>query len=99
MKYMNDYDLEMAFERAAPASYRKLAAKFLINFAATINQCSDGWAYWQAPRKAAQQMMAIAEGGNHTTEDYNKALGAIKAFVTRQAKKGNNIPVDFHIFL
>jgi len=46
MKYMNDYDMELALRRAS-GDVQIRAARFLIAFCEQVNEHSDGWAYWR----------------------------------------------------
>lgn len=92
MKYMNEYDIDNALERGRrnPTSYQYKAALIISYLKEAVDQCSDGWAYWRAPARAAQQMMTIALGAQCDEKQYKKAVSAIKAFYTRNAKY--NIP-------
>ena len=71
------------------------AARFLHAFKEQVNQVSDGWAYWQAPSRAADQLMTLVHShlrsgmGAYpvppmvTVADFKKTLIPIKAFMTR----------------
>ena len=73
----------------------------------SVNQQSDGWAYWHAPAHAAQKLMDLLRTtgnlnyGTHgtiTAAELRKAVTPIKSMVTRQkklqAKYGNKFDFD-----
>jgi hypothetical protein len=95
---MNDYDIDMALQRAKPGSFQQRAAFFLKEFKEEVDAHSDGWAYWPAPVRAARLMMEIAAerlaSSNFNSPaqqeaQWNKAVGQIRSFYTRVGYKAN----------
>lgn len=108
MIYMNAYDVMGARQRASGFPTTLRAIEFLEKFIEEVNAHSDGWAYWQAPCKAAQKLQALikdATGGtvaplkksrNITEVEFSAALVPIKAFYTRVGKAaGMEVPFVF----
>lgn len=96
-RYMNDYDIQHAVGRFIRASKpNRLALAYVVqNLAEWADEHSDGWAYWQAPRNAADKAMRHIESTTNAandaqeTEDISdaqvrEAVRPIKAFLTRQ---------------
>lgn len=97
MKHMNEYDLHFARQRFTRASTPNRLALVIVveRLAEWADENSDGWAYWQAPRRAAQTAITLIESTNNAANDYQErtditdvhiaaAVKPIKAFLTRQ---------------
>jgi hypothetical protein len=103
MQFMNEYDIDFALRRflpygdivGSPTPNRARAAVVVNNLADWANQNSDGWVYWQKPRRAAQRLVAaVASTTNRANEEQERvdltdaelsaAIRPIKAFLTRQ---------------
>lgn len=95
-RYMNDYDIQHARARFTRSSTpNRLALAIMVdNLATWANQRSDGWAYWQAPRKAAARAVDAIysttnaandeqERNDITDDDMAAAARPVKAFLTR----------------
>lgn len=72
-----------------------------------VNAQSDGWAYWSAPSKSCEKLVALLQTagnlqhGTHgeiSSSDLAKAISPIRSMVTRQkklqAKYGNKFEFD-----
>lgn len=57
---MNDYEIDSARNWFSPADHPRLhdAVEGLNRFVGWVNNNSDGWAYWKAPQKAADRLIA-----------------------------------------
>lgn len=85
--WMNRWEIDDAAERYANREVLGIATRFLKQFRDEVDNNSDGWAYWQAPTKAAEKLMALIQSpGSATIEKYRAALVPIRSFMTR---KGN----------
>jgi hypothetical protein len=90
--WMNDYDVET--ETARYAGHRLLgpATRTLTSLVEAVNGCSDGWAYWNAPQRAAGPLMDLigirrtlgrsAEREDVTPAALRKAYGQLRRFRT-----------------
>jgi len=96
MRYMNDYDLDVAVSRFTRSSTpNRLAVALLVrNLAQWADDNSDGWAYWVKPLRAAQPAMDLIYGGTWTHNEEQEANDVsdatvaavarpVKAFLTR----------------
>lgn len=97
MRYMNDFDLELARQRFTRAAKPNRLALVMVvdHLREWTDEHSDGWAYWTKPRQAADQAMALIESATSrineeqerhdiTDEEMRAAVRPIKAFLTRQ---------------
>jgi hypothetical protein len=102
--WMNTYDIDEAVERFQNRPVLGKAARLLAEFRDEVNAHSDGWAYWQAPSKAAGRLIDLLQKHldarfSHTplpepTEDeVRRTLAPIKAFYTRLGNKAGMKPV------
>lgn len=83
--WMNAYDIEEAVQRyGGQDSALGRAVRFLDVFTSEVNYHSDGWSSWQAPAKAASQLMTLIESEAMTEAQYRKALVPIRGFYTRK---------------
>jgi hypothetical protein len=92
MRFMNDWDIEMAQREHADHPVLSAATKTLRNLADWADQNSDGWAFWPKPMKAAEKLIVLIQGdaarragerNDPTPQEYREALRPIKAFRTR----------------
>ena len=95
MRFMNEYDIEMAARQHSLHPVLGPAIQTLDNLRYWTNQNSDGWAYWPKPCRAAARLMELIEGDgtsfyrfddyrqDATVEKLKAALKPIKAFRTR----------------
>lgn len=88
MLYMNQGEIEMAFHRFPTGSVKSKAVKILIAHMETVNENSDGWAYWKAPVNAAKRLMELIQGPNTVSEltqaeCLKLALRPLKSFYTK----------------
>lgn len=88
---MNEYEIEDALHRFADHDLVNLyrAALILWRLAGEVNSMSDGWPYWQAPRKASARLQALVEGADRldpqdvSESDLKAALTPLKRFLTK----------------
>jgi hypothetical protein len=103
--WMNQYEIEEARERFARHAVLGPAARFLDAFKDEVNAHSNGWAYWQAPAKAAEKLMTLIQSHLHagmgcypvppvpTAREVEKALVPIRGFYTCKGyKAGMKMP-------
>lgn len=85
---MNEYDIDDATRAWAYDPVLGPAARTLQNVMRAVNSCSDGWPYWQAPRRATKRLQALLtdppKDRDSQRSEYKAALTAVKAFRTRQ---------------
>lgn len=108
MRYMNDYDIEMALRRYSRGNTpnRHAAAQTILNLADWTNHNSDGWAYWPKPARAAARLMELLESDgtweaqrrleetDATDREFLDALRPVKSFLTRQGVTHSEVIVD-----
>lgn len=96
---MNDYDLHFARMRFGRGQTPNRLALVMVvdnlrDWTDNVSR-SDGWTYWQAPRKAASKAMALIESRTNRENDEQErtditdaemlaAVRPIKAFLTRE---------------
>lgn len=102
MRFMNDYDIDLACQRFAQHPVLGPATRTLANLRDAANDNSDGWAYWPKPARSAAKLMELIERDRRdaayrysdrpdaTVAEYRKALVPVKAFRTRSG-------IDFEI--
>jgi hypothetical protein len=97
MSYMNDYDLQQALRRFSQSDTpnRLTLTLTVAQLRDWTNRNSDGWAYWDKPRRAAARAIDLIESKanpEHSRMEYEDitaaelkaALRPIKMFLTRQ---------------
>lgn len=96
--WMNEYEVDEAVQLLGNDPLLGKYARFLSEFKDEVNSHSDGWAYWKLPAHAAKQLMALLKAAMDKKRGYrspeseqevtqqllNKAMGPIKAFMTRR---------------
>lgn len=103
--FANEYDVhtweDLFNGRMAPAGPEAgdlpnlaRAARALAALMEWTNSCSDGWAYWPKPQRAATQLKTLLRAGadrdrqgddtDATAAEVAKALTPVKSFLTRQ---------------
>lgn len=97
MQFANEYEIDCWLERWASNPVLASAAATLSSLKDAVNGCSDGWAYWQAPARSAQKLVALladadrayrrGEEQHLTAADLDRAYRPIKAFRNRYATK------------
>lgn len=104
--FIHEDDLQEAIWRfGLCAPNRAHVARVLRNLADWTNSHSDGWAYWPAPRQAAQGAMSeihaytsveivALEQRDLTDRQVRSVLAPIKAFCTRQIAAENMTVTD-----
>lgn len=105
--FMNQYEIELAAHSNHDCPNVRKGVKLLLCLMQSVNEQSDGWAYWHAPSHAAQKLQDLLrtagnlQYGTHGTiseADLRKAITPIRAMVTRekkkQAKYGNTFDFD-----
>lgn len=98
--YLSEDDLQDAiFRFGLCAPNRAHVARVLRNLADWSNANSDGWCYWPAPRRAAQNAMGeihaytiteivALEQKDLTDRQVRTVLAPVKTFTTRQINRG-----------
>ena len=93
MRFMNDFDIEMACRRYAHQPNRLEVIEAVDALRVWADRNSDGWAYWPKPARAAARAMEAIEGDGTSAAwdrddlfpgEVTSALRPIKAFLTRQ---------------
>ena len=92
MTFLNEYEIEDAVARLERTDALNLlaAARTLQALVEWVNSHSDGWPYWQAPRKAAARLVALVGSQPHrwnpedvSDADLRRALTPLKSFLTK----------------
>jgi hypothetical protein len=101
---MNYYDIDTALRRFDPSATpnRAYLAQVVDAMQTYANTHSDGWAYWPKPARACARAFELIDG--YTTPERIKqeevdatdaevaaALRPIKAFLTRQGERHENV--------
>lgn len=92
MRFMNEWDIDRAYETIAGNPDAPNLSRAVITLATLVewtNSNSDGWAYWPKPCRAAGKLQALIQGAyDHdddvTAAELTAALTPVKAFLTRQ---------------
>jgi hypothetical protein len=101
MRYMNSCEIDAAARRWQDHPVLGPATATLAALRDAADACSDGWAYWPKPARAAARLMTLIEGDctarylsgdrpDATPEALRAALRPVKAFRTRH---GLDFPV------
>ncbi len=103
-RFMNDIDLNSARARFGRGlTPNRLALAIVVeHLAAWSDEHSDGWAYWEAPRKAADKAMEhidsttwpameAQERKDITDEELKAAVRPIKSFLTRHKASSEDL--------
>lgn len=81
------------------------ATRLLRDFVAEVDAHSDGWTYWQPPKRAAHKLVTLIHGHmwagigayprlpEPTPADVIRTLTPIKAFMTRRGTKAGMAPL------
>ena len=84
---MNEYEIERAVTGWSFDLTLGPAARTLNNLMREVNRKSDGWPYWQPPRRASRKLQELVSNPPKTREEidaaYRAALTPVKAFRTR----------------
>lgn len=95
---MNEYEIEEALRWFDEEDQPNLihAARVLYRLMRWTNGCSDGWPYWQKPRRASQKLQALVTDGREanrrrfgdftdiTEAQLKAAFTPIKSMLTRE---------------
>lgn len=93
---MNEYDIENALCLLKQESTPNLARAVMVldQLKEYTNAHSDGWPYWQKPRRASAKLQALVEDGvrrgragdytDATRTEVARTFTPIKAFLTRE---------------
>jgi hypothetical protein len=108
MPYLNEFDIHFVVRCAEQRDdwpNTQKAAAVIARLSAWTDEHSDGWAYWQKPRLAADKLatmlndrflvhypMRVSE--DITDEELSKALVPVKAFITRMINGGGSDESD-----
>lgn len=61
MKFWNQYEVESAARATHACPNVRKGVKLLLKLMESVNEQSDGWAYWNAPIKASEKLMTLLE--------------------------------------
>lgn len=84
MIFMNEWDIAESVVRFARHPVLGPATRFLQCYRDEVNRVSDGWPYWSPPVKAAAHLITLIQRGDASHAEVRRALGPIKAFMTRR---------------
>jgi hypothetical protein len=100
---VNEYDIEDAVRILAGYRAAHAGARTLAQLAAWVNANSDGWPYWQPPRRASRRLQALVEDAVRDVRrgvpplvlaaDVRAAQRPIRAFLTRQGVRPDDVVV------
>jgi hypothetical protein len=83
---MNEYDIVDAVRRWSYDPVLGPATRTLHHLMRAVNSNSDGWPYWQAPRRASKMLQALVTEPPKDREAqklaYKRALTPLKRFRT-----------------
>lgn len=101
MLYMNRYEVQEARERYAHHTILGPATATLSGLVEAVDSCSDGWAYWPVPVRAARQLMTLIGTTREYLQDRDRpevteaqlrqAYAPLNAFRTRR-----NVAFEIH---
>lgn len=87
MYFMNEWEIDLARSRYNLHQLHPVlgpATQLLSDLRDMVNGCSDGWAYWGPPVRAAARLMTmIQHPETATVETFKASQKPIKAFCTR----------------
>jgi hypothetical protein len=105
--WMNQAEIEWAAKQQHDCPNVRKGVRLLYRFMQSVNEQSDGWAYWPAPGKAADKLMELLKTagnlnygtrGTITAAQLKAAVTPIRSMVTYQSKKqkeyGNTFNFD-----
>ena len=100
--FMNQHEIEDAASRKYDCQNVRKAVNLLQALVHSVNEQSDGWAYWNPPSKSCQKLQELLKTAlNHgtiTDSELKKAISPIRAMVKRQKAKqsffGNTFDFD-----
>jgi len=97
MQFANEYEIDCWLRRWASDPVLASAATTLCSLKDAVNGCSDGWAYWQAPARSAQKLVALLADADRayrqgeqlqlSAADLDRVYRPIKAFRSRYGTK------------
>ncbi len=94
--WMNQNDIECGYRNRHACPNVAKGFRLLYRLMQAVNDQSDGWAYWQAPGKAAEKLMDLLRTagnlwydthGTITDAQLKAAITPIRRMVTVQDKK------------
>ncbi len=101
MLYMNRHEVSEARERYVTHPILGPATTTLAGLVEAVDHCSDSWAYWPAPVRAARRLMALIgttreylddrDRSDVTEPQLRRAYAPLKSFRTRR-----NVPFVIH---
>ena len=110
--WMNQFDIESAAQARHECPNVCKGIRLLHSLMQSVNDQSDGWAYWRAPSVAAEKLMELlstagnlnyGSRGTISDADLKKAITPIRTMVTvqkkKQAKYGNTFDFDINAAL
>jgi hypothetical protein len=107
MRYMNDFDIDLAWRKWHEHPVLGPAIKTLSNLKDWADCNSDGWAYWPKPARAAAGLMELIERDgtsrfagdpdreDATPEEFRRVMRAVKAFRTKHKATFAIVALDY----
>lgn len=109
--WMNEMDVEEAEDRYRGPDEPVMgpATRTLAGLVRAVNDCSDGWAYWRSPGRAAQQLMDLItahqrwerteyrhprQGAEATPDKLSRAYTQLRRFRTSRKVEFRLYPAD-----
>jgi hypothetical protein len=105
--WMNEADIEWAYQRRHACPNVRKGVTLLYRLMTSINEQSDGWAYWTAGSRSADKLtellktagnLSYGTSGTISAEALKKAITPIRRMVTvqseRQKRYGNTFSFD-----
>ena len=105
--FMNQAEIEWAASCQHECPNVRKGVRLLQRLMESVNEQSDGWAYWAAPSKSTEKLVELLRTAGNLTHgthgtisdaDLRKAITPIRTMVTRQkklqAKFGNTFDFD-----
>jgi hypothetical protein len=104
---MNQSEIEWAAQRHHECPNVRKGVRLLLRLMQSVNEQSDGWAYYRAPSKSAEKLMELLKTAGNLNHDTHgeiseaalkQAITPIRRMVTtekkKQAKYGNTFNFD-----
>ena len=105
--FMNEGEIEFAAGQHHACPNVRKGVRLLLRLMRSVNEQSDGWAYWSAPSHSCEKLQALlatagnlyhGASGTITDAQLRQAVAPIRSMATRQAKQqakfGNTFAFD-----
>lgn len=105
--FVNEFEIERMVSQIHECHNVRRGIRLLSALVQSVNEQSDGWASWAAPRKSAEKLIILLKtagnlshgtSGSISTQELKDAVTPIRRMVTTQQKKqqqyGNTFDFD-----